>query len=488
MSLPEITVYNTLSRKKERLQPLKPGQIGMYACGVTVYDESHIGHAMQAVFFAMIKNYLAHIGYQVTYVRNYTDVDDKIINRAKERGISPLELSAQMIASTQEDMQALGLIAPTHEPKVSENIPAIIAMIETLITNGMAYSTEEGDVYYRVRQKTDYGKLSRQSLDDMRSGSRDIAEREKEDDLDFALWKHDTTLGASWDSPWGKGRPGWHIECSAMAKAILGETFDIHGGGRDLVFPHHENEIAQSEAANQCTFANVWMHSGLLTMNQQKMSKSLGNTITIKEFLKKWHPEVLRLGYLTNHYRSNIDFSEDVFKSVRRRLLYYYSVLSLVERLEESPTGKDPKGYEAKMEELCMEFHTAMQNDFNTPAALAALNKLMRSVNLWLNNQGQRPVCHFRKKVSQTLRTLGGLLFILSEPGETFIHTHEQSVLADLGLKREEIEQAIQQRNQARAAKNWSESDQIRNQLMAQGILLRDGVDTTTWTIDWEDA
>ncbi|MEZ4742050.1 MAG: cysteine--tRNA ligase [Bdellovibrionota bacterium] len=269
----EIYLKNTLSGKKEKLKTIEPGHVKIYACGVTVYDDCHIGHAMQAIYFDVIRNYLEFAGYKVTYVRNYTDVDDKIIDRAQKLGISPRKLADDVITSSIRDMKALGLHPATYEPKVSEVIPEIIEMIKALIEKNAAYATPSGDVYYRVRSKENYGKLSNRNPDDLRSGTREIVEGDKEDELDFALWKQDTTKDASWQSPWGLGRPGWHIECSAMAKRYLGNSFDIHGGGRDLVFPHHENEIAQSESANGCEYATYWIHSGLLTINKQKMSK-----------------------------------------------------------------------------------------------------------------------------------------------------------------------------------------------------------------------
>ncbi|MCX6129598.1 MAG: cysteine--tRNA ligase [Proteobacteria bacterium] len=323
----EIVLSNTLSGKKEKLETLEPNHVRMYACGVTVYDNCHIGHAMQAIYFDVIRSYLEFAGYRVSYVRNYTDVDDKIINKAKERGISPKALVEEVIQSSIADMESIGVRPANHEPRVSDSIPQIISMVQSLITKGYAYATAKGDVYYRVRKKFDYGKLSNRKLDELRVGTRDLAECEKEDDMDFALWKQDDTIGASWPSPWQQGRPGWHIECSAMAKMYLGASFDIHGGGRDLVFPHHENEIAQSEAANGCNYARYWIHSGLLTINKQKMSKSLGNHILIHDFVKRFPGEVLRLAYLQYHYSSNVDFTEQTFRQAARRLLYFYESL-----------------------------------------------------------------------------------------------------------------------------------------------------------------
>ncbi|NDE17689.1 cysteine--tRNA ligase, partial [bacterium] len=377
--LPQILVTNTLTRRKEPLKSLDPSgnKIRMYACGVTVYDDCHIGHAMQAIFFDVIRRYLEFAGYDVTYVRNFTDVDDKIIDRAKQRGMSPARLAQDMIESSDRDMEAIGVRPADHQPRVSEMIPQIVHMIQDLIRDEAAYATKSGDVYYRVRRKSDYGKLSGRNPDELRSGTRDLVQGDKEDPLDFALWKKDDVPDASWDSPWGRGRPGWHIECSAMSKEYLGNSFEIHGGGRDLVFPHHENEIAQSESANKAPYASCWMHCGLLTIEKQKMSKSLGNHITIQDFLKSWTPEVLRFGILQYHYSSNVDFSKAVFQQCHRRLLYFYETLDLLNQMapEKVSAPADPLNHHW----LIGEFHKAMSDDFNTAAALASLNKAMKA-------------------------------------------------------------------------------------------------------------
>lgn len=479
----EIKIYSTLNKKKKILSTIEAGHVRMYACGVTVYDDNHIGHAMQAIFFDVIRNYLEYAGYKVTYVRNYTDVDDKIINRANEMGISPRHLAENVIKSSIEDLTELGVKPATHEPKVSESIPEITSMIQDLIDRDAAYSTAKGDVYYRVRSNHEYGKLSNRKIDELKSGTREVNRGEKEDDLDFALWKQDDTEDASWKSPWGKGRPGWHIECSAMAKKFLGTNFDIHGGGLDLVFPHHENEIAQSESANGCAYANVWMHSGLLTINRQKMSKSLGNFITIKEFLKKWPGEVLRLGYLQNHYSSNIDFSEDIFRTCRKRLLYYYETLKSLKDYAGSNDGKQSINSLIPIDKYREEFHKLMSENFNTPAAIACINDVMKQANQILK----------KKRTTQTQNTALCLTHLLTEWGEVlglfqhepaaFIDSLKLQLLPDLEITKPVIEKLLAERWQARSDKNWKRSDEIRDELRTKGIVVNDGTSSSSWTI-----
>jgi cysteinyl-tRNA synthetase len=458
----------------------------MYACGVTVYDDCHIGHAMQAIYFDVIRRYLEFAGYHVTYVRNYTDVDDKIIHKAKELGISPRQLAEQVIASTQSDMDALHLQAPNYEPRVSESIPEIVAMIEDLIAKGFAYATASGDVYYRVRKKSDYGKLSNRDPQELRAGTRELAATDKEDALDFALWKHDETPDASWPSPWGPGRPGWHIECSAMSKKHLGCSFDIHGGGRDLVFPHHENEIAQSEAANSCPYATYWLHSGLLTINKQKMSKSLGNHILIRDFLKRYPGEVLRLAYLQNHYSSNVDFTEEVFKSCTRRLLYFYeSLAKLDEMASKAPSGKASVGYLEghNPDALTETFHAAMSQDFSTVTALRDLHQAFRHANELSRAKKGAAKALTAKAYAAQFRALFGVLGLLQQDPPSFMAGLKRRILPDLGITEEAIEEAISRRQQARQDKNFAESDRIRDELLKQGIELMDTPEGTKWSI-----
>ena len=479
--LRKIKVYNTLKRTKHELEPLEPGHIRMYACGVTVYDDCHIGHAMQAIFFDVIRNYLEYSGYKVTYVRNYTDVDDKIINRALELKISPKVLAENVISSCEEDLQNLDVKPATYQPKVSECIPEIITMIEDLIKNDCAYSTTSGDVYYRVRKNKEYGKLSNRKIDELKGGTRNLRHNEKEDELDFALWKKDQTPDASWKSPWGLGRPGWHIECSAMAKKFLGESFDIHGGGIDLVFPHHENEIAQSESANCCSYAETWIHSGLMTIEHQKMSKSLGNFITIKDFLEKWPNEVLRLGFLQNHFSSNIDFSINSFKTCKKRLLYFYETLRSLDLIsDKSSLPSRPSKEILKFQE---DFHTHMSDNFNTPGAIACINELMRSANKLLTKKKSPQHISLATEISAQLREWGLVLGILQKDPESFIKDLKLQLLEDLGLNLQDIEALLEERWQARKDKNWKKSDQLRDQLSQMGILLQDGASDYNWSI-----
>jgi cysteinyl-tRNA synthetase len=473
-----IKLQNNLTRKFESLKPIEDGHIKIYGCGVTPYDHSHIGHAMQAIFFDVIRRYLEFAGYRVTYVRNYTDVDDKIINRAQQTGISPRKLADDMMASTDEDMKAIGNLAPTHAPRVSETIPQIIAMTEDLIKNGAAYATKDGDVFYRVAKKEDYGKLSNTKVENLRTGTRDIAGGAKEDELDFALWKADTTPDASWDSPWGRGRPGWHIECSAMAKEFLGASFDIHGGGRDLIFPHHENEIAQSESANQAPFATCWLHNGLLTIEKQKMSKSLGNHLLIKDFLKDWPAEVLRTAIIQQHYASNIDFARDTFSQCLSRLVYYYRTLRELDTIARS--GQSSSVPDSVVIE---DFHKAMSEDFNTANALAEINKHFKRANELFKRRTAPAAIVAAGPLATALRQVGGVLGILQNDPVQFVETLKDRALKEVGMNRGQIEQFVKDRAAARANKDFAAADMIRKELSSKGIELMDGTDGTEWTV-----
>lgn len=480
---PQVFVRNSLTRKKEELRPCTAGQLNIYACGVTVYDECHIGHAMQAIFFDTIRRYLVSIGYKVNYVRNYTDVDDKIIARARERQMSPAALADQMIEACREDMAALGIKAADSEPRVRDFIPQIIEMIATLIQKGAAYATAAGDVYYRVQKNSSYGKLSGRRPSELLSGTRELAGQEKDDSLDFALWKADTTPEACWESPWGLGRPGWHIECSAMAKHCLNSsTIDIHGGGRDLIFPHHENEIAQSESANGVEFARVWMHSGLLTVDKTKMSKSLGNTISIKSFLQEFPKEVLRLSYLQNHYSSNIDFSRRVFLDARKRLFYYYGTLDTLGKLA-AVGAKAPISAQAQkqVKAFSQAVDAAMCDDFNTPRVLAELATFTK----WANTLVAAPKTStdtflaVAKAITSSCEALG----LFQQDPETFLSAQKERVLLDLGIAEETIDTALRQRTQARQSQDWTTADAIREQLAQKGIAIRDTSDRSFWTV-----
>jgi len=456
----------------------------MYACGITVYDHSHIGHAMQAIFFDVIRRYIQKAGYDVTYVRNYTDVDDKIINRAKERGIPPKQLAEEMIQSCIDDFTALECQPADEEPKVSESIPEIIAMIEDIVKNEAGYATKDGDVYYRVKSKDDYGKLSNRNTDDLRSGEREIVLGDKEDHLDFALWKADTTEGASWDSPWGRGRPGWHIECSAMAKKYLGNHFDIHGGGRDLIFPHHENEIAQSESANCCKYVNYWIHSGLMTINKQKMSKSLGNHIMIRDFLKDFPAEVLRFAFLQSHYASNIDFSQQVFLNCHRRLYYYYSTLEALEPLA-AEAGDGPTEDNFSAEKVLESFHASMCDDLNTAKALGDLNKEFKKANNWIKAKRTQPRKNAAAEFLKVIADIAPVLGIIDKKPEAMLSELKSRYLPRLGITEDEIATKISERKAAREAKDFAKSDAIRDELIEKGIELRDTPHGTDWGIHY---
>lgn len=481
--LRKLKIYNTLTNKKEELIVLEEGRVRIYACGVTVYDDCHIGHAMQAVFFDVFRHYLEYLGYQVTYVRNITDVDDKIIERAKKLKISPKLLAQQMIESSDKDMAGLHVRPADIQPRVSECISEIIKMIESLIHHQAAYVTSHGDVYYRVKDKENYGKLSNRNLEDLRVNTRKTSSQHKEDPLDFALWKKDDVQDASWDSPWGKGRPGWHIECSAMAKKFLGISFDIHGGGRDLIFPHHENEIAQSESANQAPYATCWMHSGLLTINGQKMSKSLGNHIPINDFIEKWDPEVLRLSYLSNHYSSNVDFSDRLFQVSRRRLYYYYQALNLLDKKLSTEDKQNIKSEAAvkEIEDFKERFHKSMCDDFNTALAIGEFNKFFHFTykNLSTVNLSEA----LALALSTCIREIGEVFKILQKDPKSFIRENTKMILQDLQITEDEINHKLKLRSQARKNKDWQSSDRIRDELLGRGILLQDTKDGTEWIV-----
>lgn len=479
---------NSLTGKKELFSPIEPGKIKMYACGVTTYDHCHIGHAMQAVVFDVIRNYLEFVGYDVTYVRNYTDVDDKIIKRAEEQGRTPLDLSREMIESVDHDMKSLKIRPADSQPKVSEMIPEIISMVETLVEKNAAYSTKSGDVYFRVRSKEDYGKLSNRNPEDMRTGARDIVQGEKEDELDFALWKADTTEGASWQSPWGAGRPGWHIECSAMAKALLGNHFDIHGGGRDLIFPHHENEIAQSEACNQEKYANYWLHSGLMSIDHQKMSKSLGNCISIRDFLSSYPAEVLRLSFLNQNYSSDVDFSKELFKINRSRLLYYYETVVELKEVVSGMTTTPSKASGETLKEfssdaMLKDFHRAISDDFNFGKAIANINVLMKKARKMLAGKKTETVKTSAKSFLSFIELIAPVIGIIAEEPKQFIETTKKQMLEDTPFDLEQITLKIEQRMNARNDGNWELSDKIRDELIKGGIILKDGTSGTTWTV-----
>jgi cysteinyl-tRNA synthetase len=480
-----LQIYNSLTRKKETFVPIEPGKVRMYVCGMTVYDYCHIGHARVLVVFDMIVRYLRARGFEVTYIRNITDIDDKIIKRANENGEPIDALTGRFIRFMHEDADAISVLPPNEEPRATRHMGEIIKMIETLIARGYAYAAANGDVYYRVRKFPSYGQLSGKSLDDLQVGARVEADEAKDDPLDFVLWKAAKPGEPYWESPWGRGRPGWHIECSAMSTCCLGNHFDIHGGGMDLQFPHHENEIAQSEGATGEKFVNLWMHNGFVRVNEEKMSKSLGNFFTIREVLKLYDPEVVRYFILASHYRSPLNYGDESLEQAKSALTRLYTAL------KDLPNAVAPANSEHERR-----FNEAMDDDFNTALAVAVLFDLAHDINkLRARDPAQAAA------LAVLLRKLGGVLGILQRDAGDYLKgrpsrkdvsvsaataelkmsAHKAHVSVTAGLSDDEIENLIEQRISARKARNWAESDRIRDELKAQGVILEDGKGGTTW-------
>ena len=457
-----LNIYNTLTKAKEPFQPLDGNKVRMYVCGMTVYDYCHLGHGRSMVAFDLITRWLRYSGYDLTYVRNITDIDDKIINRARENGEAFDALTARMIEAMHEDERRLNILPPDQEPRATDHIPGMHAMIQTLIDKGYAYAPGNGDVYYRVGKFQGYGKLSRKRIEDLRIGARIEVEEAKQDPLDFVLWKAAKPGEPSWESPWGPGRPGWHIECSVMSTCCLGESFDIHGGGSDLEFPHHENEIAQSEAATGKPYAKAWMHCGMIRINGEKMSKSLNNFFTIRDVLAKYHPEVVRYLLVASHYRSAINYSEDSLRDAKGALERFYHALKGL------PVSA-PAGGEAYV----ARFAAAMNDDFNTAEACAVLFDLARDINRLRDSDLSAAA-----GLAGRLRELGGLLGVLQLEAEDFLQAG-----AEGRVNAADVDALIQARLQARASKNWAESDRIRDQLTAMGVVLEDGKGGTSWRL-----
>jgi cysteinyl-tRNA synthetase len=476
-----MKIYNSLTRKKEELVPLKEGRIGMYVCGPTVYGEPHIGHARSAYIFDVVRRYFGYKGYKLTFVRNVTDVDDKIINKARE-GVRGQGLGASLIEATKEvskkyldayheDMKTLGILEPDREPKATEYIPKMIEFIRLLIRNGAAYAADN-DVYFNIKAAKNYGKLSNQNLEKMEAGTRISPGDKKRDPLDFALWKGAKEGEPSWPSPWGQGRPGWHIECSAMSSDILGDEFDIHGGGIDLIFPHHENEVAQSEGAGK-KFARYWIHNGLLTIDKEKMAKSLGNFITIKGFLEKNRdPDYLKLFFLSAHYASPIDYTVEKIEEAKKEKERFRILLEKIEKIlkDQRPKTKDQRP--AEVEAFRNKFEAAMDDDFNTPLALATLFDLVTYTNKLMHGKEkfsdpEIAVINAAKDMLVELSGVFGLDLLKEMAGE--------------GLDEKEIKRLIDERNAARKAKDFKKSDEVRNKLSGMGIILEDTKDGTAW-------
>ncbi len=452
-----ITLYNSLTRVKEAFVPIRPGEARMYVCGMTVYDYCHLGHARVLVVFDMIARWLRASGYDVTYVRNVTDIDDKIIKRANENGEPYTALTQRFIDAMHEDAAALGVLPPDHEPRATEYVGRMLDMIGRLIERGHAYAADNGDVYYAVQSFPGYGRLSGKSLDDLRAGERVEVDPHKRDPMDFVLWKAAKPGEPSWPSPWGPGRPGWHIECSAMGTDLLGAHFDIHGGGQDLQFPHHENEIAQSEGAHGCTFVNYWLHNGFVRVDDQKMSKSLGNFFTIREILARYDAEVVRFFILRAHYRSPLNYSDQHLDDARAALTRLYTALRGIDATTAAVDWNEPRA---------ARFRQAMDDDFNTPEAIAVLFDLAADVNRSRDAQ-----------LAGQLRALGAVLGLLQRDAEAFLRAGG----GDAGYGDARIAELIQARLAARKARDFARSDAIRDELKAAGIVLEDTPQGTTW-------
>ncbi|MCP4429796.1 MAG: cysteine--tRNA ligase [Gammaproteobacteria bacterium] len=457
-----LTIYNSLSNRKEAFEPIEPGKVRMYVCGMTVYDYCHIGHARVLVVFDVVYRYLKHLGFEVTYVRNITDIDDKIINRANENGEDFRKLTHRFIEAMHEDTDPLGILRPDHEPKATQHIEAILEMVEGLIDNGYAYQAGNGDVYFEVSKFDQYGNLSGKKLEELRLGERVDIDKDKRDPADFVLWKSAKPGEPYWPSVYGDGRPGWHIECSAMSTQMLGNHFDIHGGGQDLQFPHHENELAQSECCTGETFVNYWMHNGFVRVNEEKMSKSLGNFFTLRDVLQDYAAEEIRYFILSSHYRSQLNYSEDQLNNARSALQRLYSPLldcNLVDVPEDS-------AYQQRFEQ-------ALNDDFNTAGALAVLFDLVREIN-----RSSRDEPSVADALCSLLKFLGNIIGLLGNDPETYLKSQKGS---SAGLSDEDVDKLIEQRLLARAEKNWAEADRIRDTLTEAGISIEDSTSGTRW-------
>lgn len=484
-----MRLYNTLKRKKEEFVPLNGNKVSLYACGITAYDLCHIGHARSSVVFDVLVRYLRFKGYDVTFVRNFTDIDDKIINRANETGVSSMELAEKFIGEFYVDMDKLNILRADIEPKCTEHIPEMIGLTETLIQKGHAYPTPSGDVYFKVRSFENYGKLSGRNIEDMQSGARIQPGEEKQDPLDFALWKAAKPGEPSWESPWGKGRPGWHLECSAMSEKYLPLPFDIHGGGQDLSFPHHENEIAQSEAATGKEMARFWVHNGFVQINSEKMSKSLGNFFTIRDIIAKFMPETLRYFLLTMHYRSPLDFSfgalEEAEKGIRR---VYTAIEQIEEALLKSKWSKAalPEEVVAEIADAEKGWAAAMEDDMNTAAALGHMFTLIRLAGRiaeeksWRKSEGGRDAW---TRILENVKKWGEVLGIFTEEPKIFLENLKQCMLERKGIEVSKVEELVSARQEARKNKDFSRSDEIRDELISLGIEVKDTPQGAVWNV-----
>lgn len=465
-----MKIYNTMTRQKEEFVPIREGKVGIYVCGPTVYDYIHIGNARPMIVFDTLRRYLTYKGYEVNYVSNFTDVDDKIIKRANEEGVDASVISERYIKEVKKDMKDMNVQEATTHPKATEEIPDMIAMVETLIQKGYAYEVN-GTVYFRTRQFQEYGKLSHKNLDDLRSGNRSLkvsGEDEKEDSLDFVLWKPKKEGEPFWDSPWGEGRPGWHLECSCMSKKYIGDVIDIHAGGEDLIFPHHENEIAQSEAANGTEFARYWMHNAFLKINNEKMSKSLGNFFTVREIGEKYPLQVIRFFMLSAHYRSPLNFSDDLVEAAKngldRILTAYEKVSNMADKATEQELSAEEQENSKKIDALKEKYEAAMDDDLNTADAISVIFELVKLSNTTVSETSSKQYC---QKLVTVIRQLCDILGIEVTREEQLLDT--------------DIERLIEERQQARKNRDFARADEIRNQLLEQGIALEDTREGVKW-------
>jgi cysteinyl-tRNA synthetase len=483
-----LRIYNTQSRKKEEFQPLRAGKVGIYVCGITAYDVCHVGHARSAVVFDMITRYLRYRGWDVTYVKNFTDVDDKIIDRARREKAGIGEIAERYIREHDEDMDTLGVARPNFTPRATENIDGMIRLVNVLLEKGLAYPVG-GDIFYAVERFSGYGKLSGRNLDDMLAGARIDVNEKKRNPLDFVLWKASKEGEPWWESPWGHGRPGWHLECSVMSGRYLGETFDIHGGGEDLIFPHHENEIAQSEGATGNTLARCWVHNGFVRVNSEKMSKSLGNFFTIRAILEQYHPEVLRLFLLQSHYRSPVDFSDAALNEARQGMNRFYSTLKALEEIVSGCVETTPQpaeqdgGMTTQLQAIRERFVDSMDDDFNTARAIGHLFDAVRMINTLLAEKKPGVSPGIFVQAEKIFLEIGSVLGFFLEAPDAYLCQDREREAAKQGLVVAEIEHLIAERRAARMAKEWRKADEIRKGLAGSGVILQDSPEATTWTI-----
>lgn len=485
-----MKIYNTLTRKKDEFKPIEEGKVSMYVCGPTVYDYIHIGNARPMIVFDTVRRYFEYKGYDVNYVSNFTDVDDKIIKKAIEEGVDASVISERYIAEAKKDMEALNVMPATVHPKATEEIDGMIAMISDLIDKGYAYE-KNGTVYYKTRSFKEYGKLSKKNIDDLEAGHRDIkvaGADEKEDPLDFVLWKPKKEGEPAWKSPWGEGRPGWHIECSTMVLKNLGETIDIHGGGKDLIFPHHENEIAQSEDLTGKPFAKYWSHCGLIKINGEKMSKSLGNSLSIRDALKKYNYEVIKFVMYSKHYTSDMDLLDKDFALAEKHLYYFYNTIKAMKEFINLYNGnKDGEALEDDISEsIIPNFIEVMDDDFNSAAALSNLHSIFKYVNVIMKNakkNNREKTANTLAKILANVKEVYGILGLFEQEPEKFLTEMKQKYVANLDITEEKIDEMIAKRSEAKKIKDFETADAIRSELDSKGIILNDTVNGTTWNV-----